>query len=323
MRVACCFVFCLLIFSGTSIADKPPTEAIRKIKKLAFQKDIAISPSMYSDQLDVPIINPTTPGTTNPNPNPSPDPTMDSPPAPSTTEPITNPSPYMNPNPNPTPNTNPNPNPSPNTNPNPNPSPYMNPNPNPSPNTNPNPNPNTGNKPGPSTGGTWCVARSSASPTALQTALDYACGFGGADCSTIQSGGSCYDPNTIKDHASYSFNDYYQKNPAPTSCDFGGTAQITNTDPSSGSCHYASSKSTPTTPPAQPPPTMPPPTPPSTMTPVNPYTPGGPPSGFGSEPTDYGAEPTGSPNGADNLSSNIQFLFVVASCMVAVTAIHF
>ncbi|XP_059289486.1 PLASMODESMATA CALLOSE-BINDING PROTEIN 3-like [Lycium ferocissimum] len=194
----------------------------------------------------------------------------------------------------------------------------MNPNPNPSPSTNPNPNPNPGNNPGPSTGGTWCVASSSASPTALQTALDYACGFGGADCSTIQSGGSCYNPNTIKDHASYAFNDYYQKNPAPTSCDFGGTAQITNTDPSSGSCHYASSKSTPTTPP-----TMPPPTPPSTMTPVNPYTPGGPPSGFGSEPTDYGLEPTGSPNGADNLSSNLQFIFAVASFMVAVTATHF
>lgn len=29
----------------------------------------------------------------------------------------------------------------------------------------------------------------------------------------------------------------------------------------SGSCHYASSKTTPTTPPAQPPPTLPPPSP--------------------------------------------------------------
>ncbi|XP_009785909.1 PLASMODESMATA CALLOSE-BINDING PROTEIN 1 isoform X2 [Nicotiana sylvestris] len=309
MRVSCCFLFCLLIFSGTSFADKPSTKAIRKSKKLAFQEeDITISPSMFSAQQDVPIINPTTPGTTNPNPNPNPNPpTMDIPP-PSTTDPFTNPGPFTNPNP------------SPNTNPNPNPP--MNPNPNPTPNTNPNPNPNPNptNNPGPSTG-SWCIASPSASPTALQVALDYACGFGGADCATIQSGASCYEPNTLKDHASYAFNDYYQKNPVPTSCDFGGTAQLTNTDPSSGSCHYASSKTTPTTPPAQPPPTLPPPSP-STMTPVNPYTPVGQ-NGSGSEPTDYGLEPTGTPNGADNLSSNIQLLFSMASFMVAITITHF
>lgn len=81
-------------------------------------------------------------------------------------------------------------------------------------------------------GGSWCIASSAASPTALQVALDYACGYGGADCSAIQPGGSCYDPNTVKDHASYAFNDYYQKNPAATSCVFGGTAQLVSTDPS-------------------------------------------------------------------------------------------
>ncbi|KAA8524148.1 hypothetical protein F0562_010421 [Nyssa sinensis] len=91
-----------------------------------------------------------------------------------------------------------------------------------------------------SSSGSWCVASQSASQTALQVALDYACGYGGADCSAIQPSGSCYNPNTFHDHASYAFNSYYQKNPVPTSCNFGGTAVITNTDPSSGTCQYPS-----------------------------------------------------------------------------------
>ncbi|KAL2895544.1 Glucan endo-1 3-beta-glucosidase 1 [Bienertia sinuspersici] len=87
-------------------------------------------------------------------------------------------------------------------------------------------------------GGAWCVANPSASEKALQVGLDYACGYGGTDCSAIQPGGSCANPNTVKDHASYAYNDYYQKNPSSTSCDFGGTAQLVHTDPSTGSCHY-------------------------------------------------------------------------------------
>ncbi|XP_007048862.2 PREDICTED: PLASMODESMATA CALLOSE-BINDING PROTEIN 2 [Theobroma cacao] len=91
-----------------------------------------------------------------------------------------------------------------------------------------------------SSGGSWCVASQSASKTALQVALDYACGYGGADCAAIQTGGGCYNPNTVRDHASYAFNSYYQKNPVPSSCNFGGTAVTTSTDPSGGTCQYQS-----------------------------------------------------------------------------------
>ncbi|XP_044963346.1 PLASMODESMATA CALLOSE-BINDING PROTEIN 3-like [Hordeum vulgare subsp. vulgare] len=87
--------------------------------------------------------------------------------------------------------------------------------------------------------GSWCVASPSAGAAALQVALDYACGQG-ADCSPIQPGGSCADPDTVRDHASYAFNSYYQKNPVQTSCDFAGAAILTSTDPSTTTCKYPS-----------------------------------------------------------------------------------
>ncbi|XP_057500537.1 uncharacterized protein LOC130784623 isoform X2 [Actinidia eriantha] len=92
-------------------------------------------------------------------------------------------------------------------------------------------------------GQSWCVARSGSPEASLQSGLDYACGIGGADCSVIQQGASCYNPNTVENHASYAFNSYYQKNPVQTSCDFGGTAIITNMNPSTGTCVYPSSSS--------------------------------------------------------------------------------
>ncbi|KAL6610712.1 hypothetical protein ACP70R_040681 [Stipagrostis hirtigluma subsp. patula] len=87
-------------------------------------------------------------------------------------------------------------------------------------------------------GGSWCVASPGASPAALQVALDYACGQGGADCSAIQPGARCSIPDTVRDHASYAFNSYYQKNPVQTSCDFAGTAVLTSTNPSTSTCQY-------------------------------------------------------------------------------------
>nr|XP_023914210.1 uncharacterized protein LOC112025757 [Quercus suber]POF08443.1 glucan endo-1,3-beta-glucosidase 1 [Quercus suber] len=106
--------------------------------------------------------------------------------------------------------------------------------------TNPVAPPVTTNAPA-TPGQSWCIAKNGALETALQSALDYACGMGGADCSQIQQSGSCYNPNTLQNHASYAFNSYYQKNPVPTSCDFGGAAVIVNSNPSTGSCIFPSS----------------------------------------------------------------------------------
>ncbi|EOY27803.1 hypothetical protein QUC31_012684 [Theobroma cacao] len=267
-------IFLLHIFlcSGSSVSKKPPLEEINQKSKQNNQEfRVLFAPSISTTVLadNIPIVNPTTPGTTTPNPtSPSTEPTTN-PTTPTTTPaaPITTPT---------TPTTTP---------------------------TTPTTTPAT-------SGGSWCIANQGASPTALQVALDYACGYGGADCSAIQPGGSCYDPNTALNHASYAFNDYYQKHPAPASCVFGGTAQLTNTDPSSGNCHYAASSPTSVTPPASitPPATLTPPTtttmsPPFFMTPPTFTGPGG-------EGTVYGsAEPTGLPSSATSVSFNFWLIF--------------
>ncbi|KAI4370982.1 hypothetical protein MLD38_019266 [Melastoma candidum] len=173
------------------------------------------------------------------------------------------------------------------------------------------------------TGGTWCIAMPSASPTTLQVALDYACGYGGADCSALQPGASCYDPNTVQDHASYAFNDYYQKNPIPTSCVFGGVAQLAYSDPSHGNCHFATPTSTATTPPATvtpspvvlTPPVIVSPPPPVIVSPPPPvyYTPT---TTVPGSPTIYGvAEPTGSPSSALSLRTS-SLIVLITTCLM-------
>lgn len=79
----------------------------------------------------------------------------------------------------------------------------------------------------------WCVAKNNAADNALQTAIDWACGPGGADCGPIQQGGPCYDPSDIQRTASYAFNDYFLKHGMnEESCNFDNTAALTSLNPS-------------------------------------------------------------------------------------------
>lgn len=82
----------------------------------------------------------------------------------------------------------------------------------------------------------WCVAKNNADDQALQAAIDWACGVppaGGVDCSAIQQGGACFLPEDLQFHASYAFNEYYNRKPTEAdACDFAGTALLTQLDPS-------------------------------------------------------------------------------------------
>lgn len=85
----------------------------------------------------------------------------------------------------------------------------------------------------------WCIADEQTPDDDLQKALDWACGYGGADCRMIQPNKTCYLPNTVRDHASYAFNSYWQKSKNKGgSCYFNSAAMVTDLDPSHGPCHF-------------------------------------------------------------------------------------
>ncbi|CAI0539737.1 unnamed protein product [Linum tenue] len=84
----------------------------------------------------------------------------------------------------------------------------------------------------------WCVPRPEASDEALQRNLDYVCSLG-VDCRPIQSGGPCFSPNTVRSHASYAMNAYYQSHGREVyNCDFEHTGVLTSSDPSYETCSY-------------------------------------------------------------------------------------
>ncbi|BAT77313.1 hypothetical protein LR48_Vigan01g325700 [Vigna angularis] len=85
----------------------------------------------------------------------------------------------------------------------------------------------------------WCIADEQTPDEELQRAIDWACENGGADCSMIKVNQPCYLPNSLKNHASYVFNSYYQRfKHKGGSCYFNSAAITTDLDPSHGSCKY-------------------------------------------------------------------------------------
>ncbi|KAK8951848.1 Glucan endo-1,3-beta-D-glucosidase [Platanthera zijinensis] len=88
---------------------------------------------------------------------------------------------------------------------------------------------------------TWCVANPATSEADLQNNIQFACSS--TDCSLIQYGGACFDPQTIIFHASVAMNLYYQSVGRNSwNCYFGGSGLIVTTDPSYGNCKYANAE---------------------------------------------------------------------------------
>ncbi|KAL7145152.1 hypothetical protein ABFS83_07G060800 [Erythranthe nasuta] len=78
----------------------------------------------------------------------------------------------------------------------------------------------------------WCISNIQASQDSLLGLINYGCGV--VDCSAIQPGGLCYDPNTITSHANYVLNQIYVKN---RTCDW-HVGMVVQIDPSYGNCKY-------------------------------------------------------------------------------------
>ncbi|CAH8388982.1 unnamed protein product [Eruca vesicaria subsp. sativa] len=92
----------------------------------------------------------------------------------------------------------------------------------------------------------YCLCKDGIGEKELQTTIDYACGSL-ADCNPIHDNGSCYQPNTVKNHCDWAVNSYFQKAAQVSgSCDFSGTATTNQNPPSNlvSGCIYPSSPST-------------------------------------------------------------------------------
>ncbi|RVW16881.1 Glucan endo-1,3-beta-glucosidase 7 [Vitis vinifera] len=86
--------------------------------------------------------------------------------------------------------------------------------------------------PNPTASSVWCVPKTGVSDAQLQANLDYACSQG-IDCTPIQPGGACFEPNTVASHAAYAMNLLYQSSGKNSwNCDFTQTATLTSSNPS-------------------------------------------------------------------------------------------
>ncbi|KAH0449578.1 hypothetical protein IEQ34_020270 [Dendrobium chrysotoxum] len=78
---------------------------------------------------------------------------------------------------------------------------------------------------------TWCIAKPSSDVATLLANINYACSQ--VDCSMIQSGHPCFNPDTPISHASIAMNLYYQAKGRNTwNCDFKNSGLLLNTNPS-------------------------------------------------------------------------------------------
>ncbi|OIV93318.1 hypothetical protein TanjilG_23090 [Lupinus angustifolius] len=110
------------------------------------------------------------------------------------------------------------------------------------PSASPGPSSEPSSSPGPSSEPSsskkWCVPKTSASDKALQANIDYVCSSG-IDCGSIRNGGPCFKPDTVRSHAAYAMNAYYQANGRhDLDCDFDHTGLVTYADPSYETCTY-------------------------------------------------------------------------------------
>ena len=79
--------------------------------------------------------------------------------------------------------------------------------------------------------GNWCEAKPGTSDDQLQQNINFACNQ--VDCSPTHSGGACFNPATLINHASYAMNLYYQTTgKKKSSCDFRETGLLVSNDPS-------------------------------------------------------------------------------------------
>ncbi|KAH6837700.1 Carbohydrate-binding X8 domain superfamily protein [Perilla frutescens var. hirtella] len=84
----------------------------------------------------------------------------------------------------------------------------------------------------------YCIADEQTPEEELVQAMKWACG-NGADCGPIGENQPCYIPNTVKDHASYAFNSYYQNmKHKGGSCYFNAAALLSDLNPSHSSCKF-------------------------------------------------------------------------------------